>query len=787
MFTASLLTTTPATAAASAQATTSIATSASGGIRPAADLSRFRPGYIISDSLFTSANTMDAGQIQAFLQSKVSSCQSGYVCLKDFRINSVDRAADRYCNGYSGVRNELASSIIARAAQSCGINPQVLLVMLQKEQGLITHTWPSQWRYDAALGQGCPDDAPCDPGFVGFFHQIYGAARQMKIYMEGIYFTWYAPGNWWNIRYNPDQGCGSSPVYIENAATSSLYYYTPYQPNRAALDAGYGEGDYCSAYGNRNFFNYFSDWFGDPTRPAGPYLVRAADADPIYLVADGVRYHIMTADDLALYVSRFGAFRIAPSSTVNAMPTGAAVNRTARDARDGRIYLLESDSTKHHFPTVDRMNLFGYPAQNAATLPPSIIDAFTTGAGVGTVFRIGSTSAVWLADGGGKRHIYDQTALSGQLSSQNTYVAVMTADAGNRLPTGATYFGASRLIRGDGNPQVYLTTATATLVHVPSLDLGARFGAKGGVTVVDPGAIAPGNVAGDQLLPVVVCGAQTRAVDGAGLRLVASGAAGTRATRLSDADCGAFPAASGQAAAGPVFVARQGTAELYTFDQGVIRHVWSYQDLLAIKGSVPLTTLTWSDATMNDYGVGDPLRAREGAVLRFGTESQAYLMRNGILRHVASWEALVALVGPNPVIDARPASQRSAFTFGTAILQERAFVRFGSDPATYLFSDGQLHHLRTWGTLLAENNGTIPPVQSLPGSVLTSFSVGSPLLANGSIVRFGTATPVYVMQNGLLRPVATDEALLNLGGGKIPPIDSIPGGPEDFKAGPPIT
>ena len=233
-----------------------------------ASLAGFTPGNIISDAVFTSKNTMTEGQIQAFFNSKVSTCQSGYVCLKDFRITSVTRPADAYCSGYTGAANESAARIIYRVAQACNINPQVLIVMLQKEQGLITHTWPSDWRYNIALGQGCPDTAPCDPNYIGFFHQIYGAARQMQIYMEGRWFQWYAPGRTWNILYNPNTACGTSPVYIANKATSALYYYTPYQPNAAALRAGYGEGDGCSAYGNRNFYNYFTDWFGSTQTPS---------------------------------------------------------------------------------------------------------------------------------------------------------------------------------------------------------------------------------------------------------------------------------------------------------------------------------------------------------------------------------------------------------------------------------------------------------------------------------------------------------------------------------------
>lgn len=254
-----------ATASASQSTTASLARTAGDPAQTGivkTSLAGFSAGNIISDAVFTNKSTMTEAQIQSFFNGKVSRCQSGYVCLKDFKISSVNRPADAYCSGYTGAANESAARIIYRVAQSCNINPQVLIVMLQKEQGLISHTWPSSWRYDSALGQGCPDTAPCDPNFVGFFHQIYGAARQMQIYMEGKWFQWYAPGKTWGILYHPNASCGRGNVYVANKATAALYYYTPYQPNAAALKAGYGEGNSCSSYGNRNFYNYFTDWFG---------------------------------------------------------------------------------------------------------------------------------------------------------------------------------------------------------------------------------------------------------------------------------------------------------------------------------------------------------------------------------------------------------------------------------------------------------------------------------------------------------------------------------------------
>ncbi|MGW8484278.1 LGFP repeat-containing protein [Microbacterium sp. NPDC055903] len=239
----------------------------------------FNAGNIISDAVFTKKSTMTEAQIQTFLNSKVKTCRSGYTCLKDLKTATQSKAADKYCSAYAGAKSESAARIIYKVAQACGINPQVLIVMLQKEQGLVTHTWPSDWRYNAAMGQACPDTAPCNVAFAGFFAQVYGAARQMQIYMDGVYFTWYAPGKTWNVLYHPNASCGRGAVKIANKATSALYYYTPYQPNAASLAAGYGTGNSCSSYGNRNFYNYFTDWFGSTqSAPAPAYTVAGAIA-----------------------------------------------------------------------------------------------------------------------------------------------------------------------------------------------------------------------------------------------------------------------------------------------------------------------------------------------------------------------------------------------------------------------------------------------------------------------------------------------------------------------------
>jgi hypothetical protein len=208
---------------------------------------------------------MSEAEIQSFLEAKVPACQTtagNPACLRDYRSDSAPRLADAYCSLYQGGTNERASRILYNVAVACNINPQVLLVLLQKEQGLVTATNPTPGAYRSATGYGCPDTAQCDSRYYGFFNQIFNAARQFNRYADPALGFRYQAGTNNTIQWHPNAGCGSSVVYIANKATAALYNYTPYRPNAAALANPYRLGDSCSSYGNRNFWFYFTDWFG---------------------------------------------------------------------------------------------------------------------------------------------------------------------------------------------------------------------------------------------------------------------------------------------------------------------------------------------------------------------------------------------------------------------------------------------------------------------------------------------------------------------------------------------
>jgi hypothetical protein len=242
-------------------------------------------GYIISDAEFFASGSMTATAVQRFLVSKVSSCaaKSGQPrCLRDFTADMPARAADAYCAAMPPQTNARAADIIVAVARACGVNPKVIITMLQKEQGLVTSTAPSAWSYRAAMGQACPDFAPCSAAAAGFVNQVYLGARQMQVYTKNPTSFTYRAGKTNTIPWHPDAACGVSTVFIQNQATANLYNYTPYRPNISALAAGYGSGDPCSAYGNRNFYNYYVDWFakGAKTTTGAPSTIAACTKPP---------------------------------------------------------------------------------------------------------------------------------------------------------------------------------------------------------------------------------------------------------------------------------------------------------------------------------------------------------------------------------------------------------------------------------------------------------------------------------------------------------------------------
>ena len=261
----------------------------------------FKAGRIIDDSVFYNPNTMTAAEIDAFIDSHTSACDTwgtqkigntrfygvqasnnttraeymkymrnaGYtqyhdapfICIRDYYENPKTHKTNFETGGKVEPGMISAGQIIYNAAHEYNVNPQVLLVMLKKESYAWGDDWPLKFEYNTVMGYGCPDNAACDQDYFGFYNQVMTAAWQLNYYREHPNDYRYRPGRNVNIYYSPDYSCGTKSVYIENYATAGLYIYTPYTPNDAAL-ANYPGTAWCGSYGNRNFYMYFREWFG---------------------------------------------------------------------------------------------------------------------------------------------------------------------------------------------------------------------------------------------------------------------------------------------------------------------------------------------------------------------------------------------------------------------------------------------------------------------------------------------------------------------------------------------
>ncbi len=269
----------------------------------AASLVGFDPGYIISDYQMGNYNSMSEAEIQKFLTSKNSCPNTNYNYYLSLSANKnytwhwanghfVCLSEEKFGDGEKIGSGETAARIIWKAAQDYKINPQVILVLLQKETSLITDPIPNSGDYRKATGYGCPDTAACSSKYYGFKNQVRNAAALFRTVLDGGWTNYPLGKNY--IQYNPNAACGGSTVNIRSLATSALYRYTPYQPNAGALAAGYGTAS-CGAYGNRNFYLYFQDWFGGITSDGGFYNVNYDDVKQVD-IENGV-YNILAANN----------------------------------------------------------------------------------------------------------------------------------------------------------------------------------------------------------------------------------------------------------------------------------------------------------------------------------------------------------------------------------------------------------------------------------------------------------------------------------------------------------
>lgn len=275
---------------------------------------------VISDAVFDNVGSMSASQIDAFLNTFPNSCLSqknGYTF--------ADPTGYSPTTSFTYGANVTAGKVIFDAAQAYGINPQVLLTTMQKEQGMVDGSGPygcGGLAYSAAMGYGCPDGGSLysykgiqlyvkngtvatsdsiktcvkNPNYVGFSRQVINAAWLLTFdrhRSEGLNEWHIQKANWdnsddLNFCYRgPMANTNGKKVYqcpsetsLNGTASDPLFAYSgQYSFDGTLVTIADGATAALFHYtphlhGQALFYNIFVPWFGNTS-----YAIHGAIGD----------------------------------------------------------------------------------------------------------------------------------------------------------------------------------------------------------------------------------------------------------------------------------------------------------------------------------------------------------------------------------------------------------------------------------------------------------------------------------------------------------------------------
>jgi len=171
--------------------------------------------------------------------------------------------------------------------------------------------------------------------------------------------------------------CGYGVVNIQNRSTQALYNYTPYQPNPGALAAGWGTAP-CGAYGNRNFYLYFTSWFGPTNTKA---LIRTTSSSTLFFTDGRYKYNIPSMDIVSQYGYTTNDVDFVSQSYIDNIPfspNSTQLNYFAKtdsdsDSDGADLYLI-SGGQRYRMTSGDQMVRFGAITTNISLLPSHVIN-----------------------------------------------------------------------------------------------------------------------------------------------------------------------------------------------------------------------------------------------------------------------------------------------------------------------------------------------------------------------------------------------------------------------------
>lgn len=330
---------------------------------------------MIDDGVFDNVNSMTEAQIRSFINSRPNTCLTRVGA--GLGGGNIFPEPHTYWD-YGG--NVDAARVVYLAAQYWGINPQVILATLQKEQSLLTDNdcldpqgFPTLRK---AMGHGCPEGGGCPgPAYDGFHLQVMKGAWQLKFNKERAYgnTTWDGDDNVFYggfMTQGNRKRCGTcasnyytgyatidgQSTYLENGATAALYTFTPHL--------------------NQSFPRIFEQYFG-PSLGAGNsismQIVSGPDGTPARGQTVNYRFRLTNTSSVNITLTAVGIVGRAGSIAGPNRDFGwqGPVTLAPNDPQEFSFdYLITEPSTLYAWPAVNYQGIYTQYNNWGATLSP---------------------------------------------------------------------------------------------------------------------------------------------------------------------------------------------------------------------------------------------------------------------------------------------------------------------------------------------------------------------------------------------------------------------------------
>jgi hypothetical protein len=387
----------------------------------------FNPAYIISDQEILDSSGMTLVEIQALLQAKNS-------YLATYQV--VDA---------TGNTMSAAQAIYDRAVNN-RVNPKFIIVLLQKEQGLIEDASPSQGRLDWATGYGCPDGGGCNDRWRGLWKQINSASLQFRDYMDNPHLYRFKAGQTYTFT-NPYSTTfqGNLTITLANQATAALYNYTPHVYN-----------------GNYNFWKIWQRYF---TRSyLNGSLLQVSGENGVWLIENGVKRAFLTRGALT---SRYDISRVqvVSKADLDKYPLGEPIRFAQYSIvriPTGQIYLLV-DNTKRRFANMEAFRKLGFNPDEIIAAGQTDVDGYQEAEAItvasayptGALLQNKKTGGVYWLSAGVKAPIWDSMFLKTRF--KNKKITPVASTELEKYPTvDPIRFKDGDLVKSNLSPSVYV-------------------------------------------------------------------------------------------------------------------------------------------------------------------------------------------------------------------------------------------------------------------------------------------------------------------------------------------